>query len=100
MKKLMAVVVIGNICFAATKSLEIFLRKIDTSHPVVFGDVAQNIRQLKRDPEFFRKFEGSRITESENVGATLSDGSGDAIAILSQEIERGIAVEIEIHERS
>ena len=53
-------------------------------------DVANDIRQLKRQAQFFRQFQRARIAETENVRARQANRAGHAVTIFAQALERRV----------
>jgi len=59
----------AKLFFANRKPLEILLRQVTRPISEITGNVAEDIRQLKRESEAFGKVRGARIAETENVQA-------------------------------
>src|SRR5262249_26112476 len=87
-----------DVPLGTTKAVEVLLRQIDSSHGVVFRNIAKNVGELECNAKLLGKYESVGITKPENVRAAQPNGSGDPVAVPSQLIERTVAVMFEIHE--
>ncbi len=86
-----------EIVFPVAEPAKVFLRQIDPAALRVVPDIAQDIRQLKRNAQVDGIVFGVRRAGSEDVQADESDHRGHAIAILVEVLERGVAPVDEIH---
>src|SRR6266436_769247 len=77
--------------------MQIFFGEIDAAEFVIFVHVANDVRQLKGEAEFFREIEGPRVAETEDVGTSEADCAGYAIAIFAQTVEGRIPLDCQIH---
>src|SRR5438105_12712110 len=87
----------GKIGLCATESDQIFLRKIDTAHRIVFGNITKNVCELECDAEFRSQLQRLRILKAKNMNATQAHRAGDAITVALGHGERGIALYCQIH---
>src|SRR5262245_45905826 len=56
-----------QITFGAAKAVQVFLRKVDSSHREIFGYIPQDIRELKGGSEFWCEFQRFCILKAEHV---------------------------------
>ena len=83
-----------------TEAVQIFLRKINASHRVVAADIADDVGELKREAQTLSQIGRFGIVKAENMQASEADGSGNAIAIFRQAIERRVSSDRQIHFRA
>ena len=79
---------------------EIFLGQIDAAHLIIFRHVAQDVGQLKRDAQLFRQVRRVRIVKSKHMQARQAHGSGHAVAVFAQPVERRVIADGQIHFRA
>src|SRR5882762_5747370 len=53
---------------------EVLEGQINAAHLIIFWNVAQDVRQLKRDAQLFRKVRRVRIVKSKHVQARQANG--------------------------
>src|SRR5262249_17478001 len=76
---------------------EILVGNVNAAERIVFTNIADDIRELEREAEFFSKVERAGILEAENVSAGEADSAGDAIAIFAKAVKGWIDLDGEVH---
>ncbi len=82
------------------KSIKVFLRQIHAAHFKIVAHIANDIRHLKREAEPLCEIGRARIAKTENMQTGKPHGSGHAVAIFSQAVERGVGTYCKIHLRA
>src|ERR1043165_9382796 len=66
------------------ETIEIFLRQVNSATCSIFAEVAQDIRQLKRNAGVLGMAERCYAMEAPDVNARQADDRGDVVAVISQ----------------
>ena len=76
---------------------EVFLRQVNTAVESVDRDIAENIRQLQRDPKVDGVLLRRGIPRPKNTQTHQSHGRGNKMAILFQFVKRAVTILFQIH---
>jgi hypothetical protein len=75
---------VSQVFLGVGKACEFVLRQIHTSHARIFAEVAEDVRELKRQAAVDRPLPSALVAKSPDVDAAQSDGAGHLVAIVRQ----------------
>src|ERR1700730_10559733 len=90
----------GELRFGNSKSLEVFLWKIDSAHLEIAAHIANDVGQLKRKAQALGQIRSFRIAKTENRQGGKSSRSCNTITVFRKAVEWGVGRNRQIHLRS
>src|SRR5262249_50538468 len=76
---------------------EVVFGQVHSAEAIVFGEVADDVGELKGKAKLFGEIERARIAEAENMRAGKADGPSYAVAVFLEAREGSVGADREIH---
>ncbi len=88
---------VAQVVCTIVETVQVFAGQVDAAGSSVFAEVAEDVRQLERNPGRLGMRFGTRIVEPPNVDARQPHGGGNSIAVRIQVREGGEVGRVEVH---